>query len=262
MKKTRLLVTVKTAPLLSTKYTETVCTAGLLRDGTWVRIYPIPYRLLDKAQRFKKYQWIELALEKDASDPRPESHKLAGKIKLLSHLDTKDNWKERKKIVLKNVYTNLTKLINKACDKSISTSLATFKPARIIHFKVEKADSKQAFLERKKLLSESLDDKTATMLAQHIPYTFHYTFADETGRRSCLQILDWEIYELCRKLMRQYGKRHAVLEKHLRRKYFDEMVRSRDVYFYLGTTKYWHIRRSRNPFMIVGVFYPPKGSSL
>lgn len=67
MKKTRLLVTVKTAPLLSTKYTETVCTAGLLRDGTWIRIYPIPYRLLDKDQRFKKYQWIEVKLEKDTS---------------------------------------------------------------------------------------------------------------------------------------------------------------------------------------------------
>ena len=108
MKRTRLLVTVKTAPLLSTKYTETVCTAGLLRDGTWIRIYPIPYRLLDKAQRFKKYQWIEVKLEKNSRDPRPESHKLAGKIKLLRHLDTKEHWKERKKIVLQKVYTNLT----------------------------------------------------------------------------------------------------------------------------------------------------------
>jgi len=77
-------------------------------DGRWIRIYPIPYRLLDRSQQFHKYQWIEARVEKDTRDPRSESHKLVGKIKLLSQLDTKNNWKERKKMVLKNVYTNLT----------------------------------------------------------------------------------------------------------------------------------------------------------
>ena len=42
--KHRILVTVKTYPTLSRKYGETVCTAGVRADGTWVRIYPVPFR--------------------------------------------------------------------------------------------------------------------------------------------------------------------------------------------------------------------------
>ena len=257
METTRVLVTVKTAPLLSTKYTETICTAGITENGEWIRLYPIPFRLMDAAQRFRKYQWIEVALEKDSRDPRPESHKLCGTITPLDWLDTKNHWKERKNVVLQNVYTNLTQLVSEARDTSISTSLAVFKPARIIRFEINRADNKQDYMARKKALTEQTDNKTASQLAEHIPFTFHYTFADKNGRYSRLQILDWEIYQLCRKLIRLHGRRKAVLEKHLHRKYFDEF-KQKDIHFFLGTTKYWHIRRSRNPFTIVGVFYPPK----
>lgn len=258
MEKTRILVTVKTAPLLSTHHIETVCTAGLRPDGRWIRIYPIPYRLLDKSQQFHKYQWIEAWVEKDTRDPRPESYRLVGKIKLLRQLDTQNDWKERKKMVLQNIYTNLTALIREARDTEISTSLAVFRPTRIVNFHVRRADSKEAYRIRKKMLSERLEEGMATQLAEHVPFTFHYSFVDEAGRYSCLQILDWEIYQLCRKLMQKYGKRLAVLERRLARKYLDEFRQKREVYFYLGTTKYWHIRRSRNPFTIVGIFYPPK----
>lgn len=55
----RILITVKTYPTLSKKYGETVCTAGVREDGTWVRLYPIPFRRLDQEQQFKKYDWIE-----------------------------------------------------------------------------------------------------------------------------------------------------------------------------------------------------------
>ncbi len=43
MKKHRVLITVKTYPTLSGKYGETVCTAGVRQDGTWVRMYPVPF---------------------------------------------------------------------------------------------------------------------------------------------------------------------------------------------------------------------------
>ena len=42
----RVLVTVKTYPCLSQKYDELVCTAGLREDGSWIRIYPVPFRKL------------------------------------------------------------------------------------------------------------------------------------------------------------------------------------------------------------------------
>ncbi|HEX7458948.1 MAG TPA: hypothetical protein VF301_10970 [Ginsengibacter sp.] len=43
----KVLIAVKTYPTLSMKYDELVCTAGFLGDGSWVRIFPIPFRKLD-----------------------------------------------------------------------------------------------------------------------------------------------------------------------------------------------------------------------
>ena len=132
--KTRILVTAKTYPSLSTSHIETVCTAGIKEDGTWIRLYPIPFRLMDKKQRFQKYQWIEADIERDSRDPRHESHKLCSDIKPLKIIATEDGWKQRKQQVLRNVHTNLAKLIAEARDVNLYTSLAVFKPARILSF--------------------------------------------------------------------------------------------------------------------------------
>jgi hypothetical protein len=71
MEKQRVLITVKTYPTLSRKYGETVCTAGVREDGTWVRIYPVPFRRLNEEQQYKKYDWLEVRLVRNTTDPRP-----------------------------------------------------------------------------------------------------------------------------------------------------------------------------------------------
>ncbi|MDO8549705.1 MAG: hypothetical protein Q7S39_06095, partial [Ignavibacteria bacterium] len=88
LKNQKVLITVKTYPLPSSKYEELVCTAGLLEDGKWIRIYPIPFRSLPYGKRFAKFQWIELSLMRNSSnDFRPESYRpigdAANSIKLL-----------------------------------------------------------------------------------------------------------------------------------------------------------------------------------
>lgn len=40
---TKVLITVKTYPAISTKYDELVCTAGFREDGSWIRIYPVQF---------------------------------------------------------------------------------------------------------------------------------------------------------------------------------------------------------------------------
>lgn len=51
----KVLITVKSYPSPSRRYGETVCVAGVdLDSGRWVRLYPIPFRDLDK----KKVQEI------------------------------------------------------------------------------------------------------------------------------------------------------------------------------------------------------------
>ncbi len=102
---TKVLITVKTYPTISEKYDELVCTAGFLEDGTWIRIYPVPYRKRACAEQYKKYDWIELDLVKNRSDFRPESYRpksLDTEIKVVGHIGTSQNWAEKKILFRKN----------------------------------------------------------------------------------------------------------------------------------------------------------------
>ena len=78
MKPKDILILIKTYPEISRKYTETVCTGGILADTSeLVRLYPVRYRYLTGKDQFSKYQWIKARLRKSPSDARPESYKVA-----------------------------------------------------------------------------------------------------------------------------------------------------------------------------------------
>jgi len=65
MARTKVLITVVTYPLPSRSYDELICTAGVLENGNWIRIYPVPMKFLfglrnDGKMESFKYTWIEL----------------------------------------------------------------------------------------------------------------------------------------------------------------------------------------------------------
>src|SRR5690606_29597430 len=138
---TRVLITVKTYPTLSAKYDELVCTAGFREDGSWVRIYPIPFRKLPYEQQYRKYHWIEIDLVKNEKDFRPESFRpvsLDAEIKLIGDIKPDGGaWVDRREIVLKKVYRNLSHLLAEAKSEGINTSLAVFKPTVVKDFIIE-----------------------------------------------------------------------------------------------------------------------------
>ena len=134
---TKVLITVKTYPALSEKYEELVCTAGFREDGTWIRIYPVPFRKLDYETQYKKWQWIEVDLVKNDSDFRPESYRPYSEdtpIKILDSVGTSNSWAMRKKIALNHVHYDMSALINKAKTDGDGTSLAILKPKKVINF--------------------------------------------------------------------------------------------------------------------------------
>ena len=96
MTKERILITVKTYPTLSRKYGETVCTAGVREDGSWVRMYPVPFRRLDEEQQYKKFDWVDCRLVRNTADPRPETYRPVDENELhpVGDIDTSDNWRE------------------------------------------------------------------------------------------------------------------------------------------------------------------------
>ena len=57
----KVLITVKTYPLPSSDHGEVVCTAGLLDNGKWVRMYPISSNMYDD-KKYPKYSWVKIDL--------------------------------------------------------------------------------------------------------------------------------------------------------------------------------------------------------
>lgn len=266
----RVLVAVKTYPTLSGKYDELVCTAGFREDGSWVRIYPVPFRKLGYAERYRKWQWIELGLVRNTKDFRKESYRpadLDGEIRIAGDVGTEDGWEERKRIVLRNVRYNMDELIGEAKNPQIRTSLAVLKPKEIVDFVWQETSREwdRATLEAiyaRQAQRDLFKEEAERMfrVAKKLPYEFSYVFVSEDGRKRKLMVEDWELgmlYWNC--LEKANGDERAACEK-VREKYLIEWGK-RDIYFFLGTTKKFH-NVSPDPFIIIGVFYPPKSRQM
>lgn len=266
MEKQRILITVKTYPTLSRRYGETVCTAGVRKDGTWVRIYPVPFRRLNEDEQYKKFDWLEARLVRNTTDPRPETYRPFDSAELekpVDHMDTADSWRERRKLLLKTarVYNRLDDLIAGA--KANQISLAVFKPTRITDFvweqeerewNPEKVREMRDATKQYDLFADNTWRETFKVIDK-LPYSFSYKFEDATGKKSELQVLDWEAGALYWNCLRSAnGDEPKALAK-VRQKYFDEFVK-KDLHFFLGTTQQFHFV-APNPWVIIGVFPIP-----
>lgn len=263
MVKERVLITVKTYPTLSKSYTELVCTAGFREDGSWIRIYPSPFRFLDDSQRYKKYQWIELELSKNPKDIRPESFRPTNIDAVTLHeiIRPERDWELRRKFILEKnkIYTNLAEIIAGA--KKNEMSLAIFKPTKIIDFTAEavsgeweltKKEAAQEALKQGSLFDE--EDNSEFKIMPKLPWKFKYRFIDDNGKESSLMIEDWEIGQLYWNCLKTSNPEDAVTK--VREKYFDNFAKTKDLFFFLGTTREWH-QRAPNPYVIIGTFHPP-----
>ena len=257
---TKVLIAVKTYPTISTKYEELVCTAGFLEDGSWIRIYPIQFRKKSYQQQYSKYEWIELDLVKNTADFRPESFRPKThetKINIIGRIEPDGNtWAERRKIVLNKVYTNLTALIREAKDKSICTSLAVFKPTKVLDFiwkEVEREWSKEKLAQFHQLNIFQQSNEKCFEVVKKLPFKFSFKFQDEEGKISTIMIEDWETGELYWNCLKRHNgdEQKACLD--VRKKYIDNFAKTKDLYFFLGTTQAHHFR-APNPFLITRVF--------
>lgn len=259
---TKVLITVKTYPAISKKYEELVCTAGFREDGTWIRIYPIQFRKKAYEEQYSKYEWIELDLVKNTSDVRPESYRPVSHdtpINKIGKIGPDGNtWAERRKYVLNKVYTNLTELIAEAKNKDICTSLAVFKPRKVIDFiweEVERewsADKLEQFLQYN--LFQKVEDKKFEVVKK-LPYKFSFVYEDDHGKQSTTMIEDWETGELFWNCLRRSDGNEQKACSDVRKKYFDDFSKTKDLHFFLGTSQVHHFT-GKNPFLIIGTFHP------
>lgn len=142
-------------------------------------------------------------------------------------------------------------------------SLATLKPLKVLDLVIEEQKERDWKPKWKEQLRQynlfDLDEQGQGKIRKVIPklpYKYSYVFTsegDKTPRK--LMIEDWELGALYWNCFRRYGS-ETKANKLVKEKYFDEFT-SKDLYLFLGTTLQYQLVSS-SPFLVVGVFFPPK----
>jgi hypothetical protein len=248
----KILIVVKTYPTPAWKGVEVSCTAGITDDNKWIRIFPVPYRLLEGERQFKKYQWIEANVRK-ASDPRPESYNIdISSLEILSPpLPSINNWDARKKVIFPLLSSSLCSL-KKQRDADGIPTLGIFKPKSIHGFSIRACDGTWSPEQSAKLKQTSLFTTASYQELEKIPYNFSYRFT--CSDRECsghdLICTDWEMSQSYRRWLRSY---QGNWRRYFTDKYETEMILGKDLHFYVGT-----MHEYPGTWIITGLFYPPK----
>lgn len=254
METRKILIATKTYPSISTKYQETVCTAGILLSEEenplqWIRIYPIRYRYLDFDKRYPRWAIVSAKIKKNDQDYRPESFKIDdNSLAIIRKIDTTNNWQERKSLVLSLQFRSIADI------QAQGKSLGIIKPKSIERFFSKKTS--REWNQKQQTVLNQLDLFEPNIDLEKIPYKFFYQFTDEDNVPHKYSISDWEIMELYRKCrdrsqLSGLEAEQYALEK-VRQKLEDDFLESKDLYFIVG-----NLKNHAKSFMIIGLFYPP-----
>jgi hypothetical protein len=255
----RFLIWGKTAPELSSKHFETVCTGAVLEDGNPIRLYPIPFRYLTDGSRFKKYQWMTAKIKKDTYDTRPESYKIDCDSIELGDLvkPDSDEWAKRAEIMFRNrgwQFVSVDELA--AAEASSKLSIGVVDPKEILSVDiVPRSDDEEASFEAKRervrakwqaqsegVFEEFLPDELKGL--EFIRNRIQIKWICGSGAVHKMQVIDWEVIELQRKAGDESARQKIT-------GYMD--LSKYAIRFFLG-----NLKSHRNRFMIAGLWYPKR----
>lgn len=256
---TRLLILCKTYPSPSAKYTETSCVAAMTEEGKLIRIYPVPFRLVDDAQQFKKWQWVTAKIEKTRNDNRAESHRIyVDTIQCEGDpLPTKNEWAHRRFWLDKlPLFTDFEAL--ESARQQQGFTLALLKPDAIAGLDITPVTPDWTEDEKAKLLREQIqgnlfakeNEERSLQQLRKLPFDFHYRYrcnAASGPKEYRHKIVDWEAGALYWNVARQKD-----WEDKFRQRYEREFA-AKDLHFLMGT-----IHRFPHQWLIISVIYPPK----
>jgi len=253
IKKT-ILITVRTYPVPSAKSIEACCTGGITNNGDWIRLFPVPYRLMDEEKQFQKWQWIDATVSK-ASDHRPESYRIEpDTISVSNVVGTQDGWRARK-LLMEPLRQSSMCRIQKHRQEHGAPTLGFFRPHRINRLIIQRAESDQWTPEQLTALKQdTLFQKAPEHTLEKLPFDFKYEFrcGDLDCKGHTMMCTDWEMGEAYRRWRIQYGDKWEAAFRH---RFEKEMIEKFDTHFFVGT-----IHQHPNNWIIVGLFYPPKAT--
>ena len=256
--KLKVLVTVKTYPIPSAMYDELVCTAGVTESGDFIRLYPINFRDLPFSQQYRKYQWIEIAVEKHSGrDVRKGSYRPdSDSIQPLGEpiKSNPGNWAERAGYALAKKARSMEDLYDQ--QEADRTSLGIFKPKKV-HDLIITPDDPEWKSSFKMALQQVRLWETRTASKEpprKVPFKFHYHFECDDQRckgNHRMMIEDWEVGALFWRQVDK-GASHEEAAASVKRKFLDELCGpDKDTYFFVGT-----ILAYPKTWVVIGVFWP------
>jgi hypothetical protein len=89
-----------------------------------------------------------------------------------------------------------------------------------------------------------------------LPYKFSFRFIDEDNKEATLMIEYWEIGALYWNSLKRHKGNEEKECADVRKKYFGDFAKMKDLYLFLGTTREFHLM-APNPFVIIGTCHPP-----
>ena len=233
--KKHIRILVKAFPQPSTKHEETVCCAGITEDtGELLRLYPIRYRRLDRADQFNRFDRVAMTITK-APDHRPESYRVdEGSIHLLeSGKQIADEAKVR--LWTPHIAPSLKALIDQ--NKDNGRSLGIIKPdTGSLKFRIkEAAQSDMDDQEVAAMLYQQaslLEDPLKPLERPTHSFSYEYTCAGYPHKQ---QIHDWEVQASFINYKRRYKTEEKALE--MMQQEYGQNIPIRNLHFIMGTMK-------------------------
>ncbi|MCW5600436.1 hypothetical protein [Nitrosomonas sp.] len=259
--KERILILAKTYPSPSAQYIETSCVAGINQDGLMRRLYPVPFRMINASQQFKKWQWINVRIEKARKDHRPESHKLyVDTIECLETITTKNEWNDRREWINRIPSFESFDAIDSARLNN-RISIALLRPKKLIKLEIQGSRNQDWTEEEKEKLTREqmqgnlfseIEAKLQVKELRKVPFDFYFRYLCDTldGEKEYRhKIVDWEASMLFWKCRRSHG---ANWEAPFRAKLQDQLGNN-ELMFLLGNQ-----HRFQDQWLIISLIYPPK----
>jgi hypothetical protein len=250
--KKRVLIVVRTYPTPAKSTIEASCTAAISQDNQWVRMFPVPARLMEQDKRFRKWQWIDVSLLKASSDSRPESYKLNPEsIHIGESVGTENGWHLRRKLIAPPKRPSICRIQSEREERGHPT-LGIFHPYEIKRLLIEPAAPSWTDAQLSTLSQDTLFEKAPANTLEKIPFDFRYEFrcGDVDCRSHTMLCTDWEMGQAYRTWRKEYGDQW---EAKFRQRFEAEMIQKNDTHFFVGT-----VHQHPGSWIIVGLFYPPK----
>ena len=183
---------------MSKKYIETVCTGGICSDGSFVRLYPVPFRLLDEVEQYGRWDVIRVRVYKDTKDRRPESWHIEGGAPIEVVRSVKSE-RLRWDWMKKGVYESTVQME----EAGLTNGLVEIIPKEL-HWLPEKKRWSPGQL---KVLNQGNlfhDERLMRSLSERVPWQFKLRLTERhTGKEFDQKVLAWSYYQGYRRQLQQ-----------------------------------------------------------